>query len=299
MNVLVSGSTGLIGKALVSSLAEGGHNVKRLIRALVLDKESEIRWDPGAGSLETAALEGLDAVVHLAGDNIASDRWTAEKKARIRSSRIDGTTLLCEKLAELTEPPKTLVSASAIGYYGDRGETAIREDSGPGSGFLPGVCQAWEDATKPAADKGIRVVLLRTGVVLSPEGGALAKMLTPFKMGAGGRIGSGRQYMSWVALDDLVSMIAFVLNNESIRGPVNAVAPMPVTNLEFTKTLGRVLKRPTIIPMPAIAARLAFGKMADELLLAGARVEPAALIKAGYPFRHPTLEPALRHLLGR
>lgn len=297
MKILVTGSTGLVGKPLVAALLNAGHTVKRLIRATVLDRQTETRWNPADGTIDPAALEGLDAVVHLAGENIAAGRWNAAKKARIRESRVNGTKLLCQTLASLSTPPATLISASAVGYYGHRRDTVLREDSGPGSGFLPEVCHAWEDATQPAAEKDIRVVLLRTGVVLTPAGGALAQMLTPFKMGLGGRIGSGRQFMSWIALDDLLGIIEFALNEESLAGPVNAVAPNPVTNAEFTKTLGRALKRPTLFPMPALAARLAFGQMADDLLLASARVLPARLTSAGFNFRFPALQPALHHLL--
>ena len=251
MNVLVSGSSGLVGSALVAALNADGHRVKRLVRAAVRDAEDEVGWDPAGGVLDPAGLEGLDAVVHLAGENIASGRWTTAKKARIRDSRVKGTELLCQTLARLDRPPKTLVSTSAVGYYGDRGDEVLTEDSPPGHGFLAEVCEAWEAATEPAAAKGIRVVRLRIGVVLSPRGGALAKMLPAFKMGLGGRIGNGRQYMSWITLDDLVGVIRFALTNNELSGPVNAVSPNPVTNLEFTKTLGRVLHRPTVLPLPA------------------------------------------------
>jgi uncharacterized protein (TIGR01777 family) len=236
--------------------------------------------------------------VHLAGENIASGRWTAEKKARIRDSRVNGTRRLSEALAQLSVPPKVLVSASAVGYYGNRGDEILREDSPSGSGFLAGVCRAWEAATEPATQKGIRTVILRNGVALSPNGGILAKILLPFKMGAGGVVGGGKQYLSWIALDDMVEAIHHVLITGSMQGPVNIVAPYPVTNQEFTKTLGHVLGRPTLVPVPAFAARLAFGEMADELLLASARVEPSRLLATGYTFRYPDLEGALRHLLG-
>lgn len=295
MNVLVTGSTGLIGSALVSSLAAGGHRVTRLVRSQA--GEGSVRWDPEAAVLNAADLEGLEAVVHLAGENIAARRWTDEQKARIRDSRVKGTRLLCEALARLAQPPKTLICASAIGYYGDRGEEVLREESAPGTGFLPEVCREWEGAAEPARQKGMRVVHLRFGVVLSPAAGALGKMLFPFRMGAGGVIGSGGQYMSWIALDDAVGAIHHALGTGALEGPVNAVSPHPVTNREFTKALGRVLRRPTIFPMPAFAARIAFGEMADALLLASARVEPARLLATGYAFRYPELEGALRHLL--
>jgi hypothetical protein len=236
--------------------------------------------------------------VHLAGDNIASGRWTAAKKVSIRSSRVQGTTVLCEALAQLVKPPKVLLSASAIGYYGDRGETTLREASPPGTGFLAEVCQAWEAATAPAVQRGIRVVHLRFGIVLSPAGGVLAKLLTPFRLGLGGVVGTGKQYMSWIALDDVLGVIQHALNTETIQGPVNVVAPQPVTNQEFTTTLGKVLRRPTRLPLPAFAAHLLFGEMADALLLASTRVMPARLVASEYTFRHPALEAALQRLLG-
>lgn len=298
MRILVTGSSGLIGSALVSSLTSGGHSVTRLVRTEPQPGRPEVRWDPAAGWIDTAGLEGHEGVVHLAGENITG-RWTPAKKARLRDSRVKGTRLLAESLAKLTQPPRVLVCASAVGYYGDRGEEILREESAAGRGFLAEVCRQWEAAAQPAAEKGIRVVLLRIGVVLSPKGGALATMLLPFRLGLGGKIGSGKQYISWISLDDLVGIIEYALTTESLRGVVNAVAPQAVTNLEFTKTLGRVLRRPTLFPMPAFAARLALGELADELLLASARVEPARIRAAGYQFRYPELEGALRHLLGK
>jgi uncharacterized protein (TIGR01777 family) len=299
MIVVVSGSTGLVGTALVKSLEREGHLVRRLVRREVRDGEREIRWDPAAGTIDAGELEGIDGVVHLAGENLAAHRWNDKVKQEIRDSRLKGTRLLAESLAKLTNKPDVLVSASAIGYYGDRGDERVDEFSPPGSGFLADVCKEWEAAAGAARDAGIRVVNLRLGVVLSPHGGALAKMLLPFKLGAGGVIGSGRQVWSWIALDDLVSAIEFALQDGALAGPVNAVAPEAATNREFTKTLGRVLRRPTIFPMPAFAARLALGEMADEMLLAGVRVEPRILTQAGFVFRHPNLEPALRDLLDR
>jgi len=296
MKILVTGSTGFVGSALVTALTGTGHQVTRLVRKPAAT--GEVRWDPAAGSIDAGGLEGHDAVVHLAGENIAG-RWTAAKKQRIRESRVIGTRLLAEALAKLSRRPRALICASAIGYYGDRGEEVLREESPPGKGFLAETCVEWEAAAKPAADAGLRLVHLRIGVVLHPAGGALKQMLLPFKLGAGGVIGSGRQYMSWIALDDLVGLFQHALANDSLRGPANAVAPNAVTNREFTKTLGKVLSRPTIFPMPAFAARLAFGEMADELLLSSARVEPARLAASGYRFAYPQLEPALRHLLGR
>lgn len=298
MRILVSGARGLIGSALSAFLSCGGHRVVRLVREGPGVAGESVAWDPATGRLDASALEGIDAVVHLAGESIA-ERWTPEKKRRIRESRVNGTRLLAEALAGLPKPPKVFACASAIGWYGDRGDLTLTEAGTPGQGMLPDVCREWEAATQPAADAGIRVVNLRFGVVLSPTGGALAKMLTPFKWGAGGVVGSGRQYMSWIALDDAVGAIHHCLMVPELSGPVNVVAPRPVTNSDFTRTLGRVLGRPTFLPMPAFAARLAFGEMADALLLASARVEPARLQATDYPFRFPELEGALRHMLGR
>ncbi len=295
MKILVTGATGLVGSALVPFLAGGGHEVARLGRSA--PGAGDIRWDPEAGVLKAEALEGFDGVVHLAGENIATGRWTTEKKRRIKESRVQGTLLLATTLAGLDRPPRVLVSASAIGFYGDRGDEELTEGSAAGSGFLSEVCGEWEAATEAAAGKGIRVVHARLGVVLSTGGGALAKMLTPFRLGAGGIIGNGRQYLSWITLDDTAAAVAHLLSTESAAGPVNVVAPAPVTNREFTRTLGAVLRRPTLFPMPGFAARLAFGEMADALLLASTRVTPAALLNSGYGFRHGSLEEGLRHVL--
>jgi uncharacterized protein (TIGR01777 family) len=297
MIIAVTGSTGLVGSALVTALEARGHLVRRLVRHEVRDADREIRWNPDAGEIDAAELNGVDAVVHLAGENIAGGRWNESFKRRILESRAKGTRLLADTLANLEMKPSVLVSASATGYYGNRGDEEVDELAPSGNGFLAEVCREWEAAAQPAHDAGIRLVKLRIGPVLSPQGGALAKMLPPFKLGLGGVIGSGRQYFSWIALDDLVSAISFALESESLVGPVNAVAPGAVTNREFTKTLGRVLGRPTIFPMPAFAARLAFGEMADEMLLGGVRVAPHELTAAKFKFAHPNLEPALRHLL--
>lgn len=297
LRVLVTGSTGFVGSALVPFLAAGGHRVACLVRTLPRKGRGEIQWGPDTGFVDAARLEGLDGVVHLAGENIATGRWTAEKKAMIRDSRVDGTRLLCDALAGLKQPPKVLVCASAIGYYGDRGDEFLTEESAPGTGFLAGVCREWEAATQSAEQKGIRVVRLRFGMVLSPTGGAMAKLLPPFKKGLGGVLGTGRQYVSWITLDDLVGVITHALTTEALQGPVNAVTPNPVTNREFTHTLGRVIGRFTLFPMPAVAARLVFGELADEVLLASQRVQPTRLLATEYRFQYPDLEGALRHLL--
>jgi uncharacterized protein (TIGR01777 family) len=297
MIVAITGSSGLVGTALVGALEADGHLVRRLVRRPVREGEHEIQWDPAAGTIDADALIGVDAVVHLAGENLAAHRWTRSFTAKIRDSRVGSTRFLCQTLADLASKPAVLVSASAVGYYGDRGDERVDESSPPGRGFLAEVCQQWEAETHASRDADIRVVNLRLGVVLSRNGGALSSMLLPFRLGLGGVIGRGRQYLSWIELDDLVRVIQFTLAAAALSGPVNAVAPDPVTNREFTKTLGRVLGRPTVVPMPAVAARLAFGKMADEMLLSGVRVSPRALTAAAFRFQFPQLEPALRHAL--
>ncbi len=303
MKVLVSGASGLVGSALLPFLTAGGHSVSRLIRTLPhadqAGRAGQVHWAPDSGSIDQAGLEGLDAAVHLAGENIASGRWTPELKRRIFDSRVNGTRLLSEALAKCTQPPKVLVSASAIGYYGNRGDEVLTEESGLGTGFLAEVCRDWEAAVEPATQKGIRTVLLRIGVVLSSTGGALKRMLLPFKFGLGGLVGDGKQYMSCIGLDDAVGAIHHTIVTGSLSGPVNAVSPQAITNREYTKALGKVLGRPTIFPMPAFAARMAFGEMADELLLSSARVEARKLLESGYTFRSPTLESILRHGLGK
>src|SRR6266702_3844529 len=286
MKIAVTGSTGLVGSALIPLLESAGHEVVRLKRPA--------QWDPETGVADPSAFGGVDAVVHLAGENIAGGRWTAARKERILNSRVKGTKLIAETLGNLPKPPQVLVSASAIGYYGDRGSELLREQSPPGTGFLPDVCRQWEAATDAATRKGIRVVHLRTGIVLSGKGGALKQMLLPFKIGLGGRIGSGDQYWSWILLDDLTSAIVHCIQASGVHGAVNTVSPSPVTNLEFTKVLGRVLSRPTIFPLPAFATRFAFGEMADALLLASARVEPTKLLASRFIFRQKDLEAALR-----
>jgi uncharacterized protein (TIGR01777 family) len=298
MKVAVTGASGLVGSALVPFLTTGGHEVVRLVRRAPAG-EGEARWDPQRGTIDASALDGTEGVVHLAGENIAEGRWTAARKEKLRSSRLGPTRLLAEALAALPRRPKVLVSASAVGYYGDGRDAWLDETSPAADDFLGRLAREWEQATAPAAAAGIRVVNLRFGIVLSPAGGALGKMLTPFKAGVGGVLGSGRQYMSWIAMDDLVGAVHHALVQDTLSGPVNATAPAPVTNAEFTKTLGRVLGRPTVAAVPAFALRLAFGEMADAALLSGARVAPKRLLDSGYRFRFPDLEGALRHLLGR
>ena len=298
MRVLMTGSSGLIGTALGAFLGGGGHQVRRLLRTTSA-AEDATSWNPADGTFADGAFDGIDAVVHLAGESIAGGRWTAARKTQILESRVTGTRQLCEALERLGTPPKTLVAASAIGFYGDRGAEVVDESAAAGSGFLPDVCQAWEDAVEPARERGIRVVHLRIGIVLAPQGGALAQMLLPFKLGVGGVLGTGDQYMSWIALDDVLGIVLHALTDETMSGPVNAVAPHAATNREFTKTLGRVLRRPTVLPAPAFALRLALGEMGDALLLASTRVDPAVLRSAGFPYAYPTLEGALRHALGR
>jgi hypothetical protein len=296
MKVLISGATGLIGSALIRELEDEDHSITRLIRSP--EGENDVRWDPDAGTID-GSLEGQDAVVHLAGESIAEGRWTASRKERIMQSRKKGTRLLAEAIASLSVPPEVMVSASAVGYYGDRGNELLREDSGPGSDFLAEVCEAWEAAANPAREAGVRVVHPRFGLVLSPQGGALGTTLPIFKLGVGGRIGSGRQWWSWVTLDDVVGAIHHALENDSVEGPVNVGSPNPLTNAQYTKVLGKVLNRPTFFAVPAPAIRIAIGEMADALLLASQRMEPARLKETGYHFRYPELEGALRHLLGR
>lgn len=297
MKILVSGSHGLVGRALVKSLTDDGHEVVRLVRHDRTVGAFEIEWYPNQGRIDAQQLEGIDAVFHLAGESIATGRWSEAKKNAIRDSRILGTVLLSNALARLSRKPSVFVSASAIGYYGNRGDELLTETSAVGTDFLALVCLGWEQATSEAADKGIRTVNARFGIILDPDGGALAKMLTPFRMGIGGRVGDGKQWMSWITLEDVVAGLKFMLMDTAARGPVNFVAPNPVTNAEFTQTLGRVLSRPTLFPVPAFGARLAFGEMADALLLSSQRVQPAVLEDKGFPFYWPTLEPALWHLL--
>jgi uncharacterized protein (TIGR01777 family) len=298
MKVLVSGSTGLIGSALVPFLRDGGDEVTRLVRSAPAPGESQIQWDPAAGELDVPALEGFDAVVHLSGESLAEPRWNAAKKARIRSSRVDSTRLLSETLAKLAKRPSVLACASAIGFYGDRGDEKLDEDSPSGSGFLAGVCRAWEGATEAAADAGIRVVRMRTGVVLSMTGGVLAEVVPMVRRGLGGKLGSGRQFVSWITREDCTAAIRHLLVTQSVQGPVNVVSPHPVTNSEFTRCVGRLLRRPTLISVPKWTLRARLGEMADELVLSSVRAYPRKLLDAGFRFQYPRVDEALRRVIG-
>jgi len=297
MNILVTGARGFIGSALVSRLANGGHRVVPLRRATG-GSEAGPTWNPPAGQVRLEPAGPLDAVIHLAGENIAQ-RWTAAAKARIRASRVDATRLLCEALARLSQPPQVLVCASASGYYGDRGDEALDESSAAGTGFLAEVCQAWEAAAEPARERGIRVVHLRLGIVLTRPGGALARMLPAFRLGLGGRLGTGRQYWSWIAMEDLLRVIELVLTDAGLKGAVNAVSPEAATNARFTETLARALHRPAFLPVPVPAVKLLFGAMGREALLASARVQPARLLERDFTFRLPGLDAALNSALSR
>ncbi len=296
--ILISGSTGLLGSALIPLLQSGGHSITRLVRKQTPQFPGSIEWDPFVRLKDATKLEKFDAVIHLAGENIAG-RWTDDKKRRIYESRIQGARLLCESISCLDHPPKTIILASAIGYYGNRGDEILHESTEPGDDFLAQVCLQWEQAAEPAIMRGIRVVHLRIGVVLTPQGGALKQMLLPFRMGVGGVIGNGEQFISWIAIDDLIGAIYHILTEKDIHGPVNLVAPYPVDNRIFTKTLGKVLRRSTFIPLPAFVVKQVFGEMGEALLLSSARVNPAVLLETGYDFRHPNLEMALRHVLGK
>jgi hypothetical protein len=297
VKILISGASGFVGSALSSALRADGNALTPLVRRT--PRAGEAGWDPAAGRIDDPALEGHGIAVHLAGENIARGRWTAAHKARIRASRVDGTRLLCEALARLSRPPRQLVCASAIGYYGDRGDEILTEDSAPGDDFLAGVVRDWEAAAQPARDAGIAVVHLRIGVVLGRDGGALGRMLTPFRLGLGGRLGSGAQYMSWITRSDLVNIVRWIASDPERDGVWNATAPAPITNREFTRALGKVLRRPTPLPVPAFALRLLLGEMADALLLSSTRVVPSRLQAAGFRFEHEGIEPALRSALGQ
>ena len=298
MRIAISGASGLIGTAFRRHFAAAGHQVLRLVRRPPRDA-SEVGWNPDAGVIDAAALEGIDAAVNVSGTSIAHWPWTAGHRRHVLESRTRSTALLARTLASLAPRPRVFVSASAVGYYGDRGSEILTESSGPGNGFMAEVCRAWESAADPAAAAGIRLVIPRLGVVMSGDGGMLPAVARPFRLGLGGRIGSGRQYVSWIGIDDLVQAVSFAMERDERSGPWNVVAPEPATNADFTRTLARVLHRPALFPVPTVAVRLALGGLADELLLASARVEPARLLSAGYTFRHPTLESALRAALRR
>ncbi len=299
MKILISGASGLIGMALVSALRAQGHDVARLVRTRNAASASDIAWDPMAATIDVAAMEGMDAVVHLSGASIAQGRWTPARKAVIRSSRIDTTRVLVDALASLRQKPRVFVSASAIGCYGDRGDEILTESSTIGTDFLSLAVRDWEAEATRAEMSGIRTVMLRFGVILSSEGGALPQMLMPFKFGFGGRLGSGKQWMSWIALEDAVGIICSAMANENLAGPLNVVAPNPLTNADFTRIAAAVLHRPAIFAAPAFALRIVLGEMADGLLLASQRVVPERLLAAGYDFRLPEFEPALRSVLAR
>jgi uncharacterized protein len=299
MKILVSGASGLVGSRLCSYLEAHDHEAWKLTRRPPSDGARELRWNPQTGDFDMAALEGFDAVVHLAGESIAGGRWNAARKARIRDSRSVGTRHLATALARLTAKPKVLVSASAIGIYGPRGDEPLDEAASHGDDFLASVCEAWEAAAEPAREAGIRVVHPRLGVVLSTEGGALAKMLTPFKLCLGGPLGHGRQVMSWIHIDDLTKALLHMIEDDSLEGPVNSTAPAAMSNADFSRALGKALGRPAFIPMPGFQARLLFGEMADALLLSGQRVTPKRLEASGFRFDHPELAGALSALLSR
>ncbi|MFP4380833.1 MAG: TIGR01777 family oxidoreductase [Candidatus Sumerlaeia bacterium] len=295
----ISGATGLIGSSLTAFLHTGGHEVIKLVRQTPSAQEPEIFWNPYNGEVDNEKLEGLDAVVHLCGENIAGQRWTPEFKTRLWKSRIDVTRFLCESLAGLENPPKVLIAASATGYYGNRPEEAVDEDSPAGEGFLPELCQAWEHATLPAVERGIRVVNLRIAPVVTVHGGMLKKMLPAFRLGLGGPVGSGEQWLSWVGLDELIAMIYFLLGEDSTSGPVNACSPHALRNRDFAKALGHVLHRPAFLPLPAFAVKALFGEMGKSLLLEGCRARPSRLQEAGYDFIQPHLPEILKEELGK
>ncbi|HKW89135.1 MAG TPA: TIGR01777 family oxidoreductase [Candidatus Acidoferrales bacterium] len=301
MKILVSGSSGFVGTALCASLRREGHTLGRLTRSGSITAsgyaDEAIRWEPPTGSLDLAAMEAADAVVHLAGASIASGRWTQAKKELLRASRIDSTRHLVGGIAKLKHKPRVFICASAIGYYGDRGHEILTESSAPGNDFLSRLCVEWEAAASEAERIGIRVVMLRFGIILDAHGGALPRILLPFRFGAGGRLGSGKQWMSWIALEDVVAIIHHAIGNDSLRGPMDTVSPNPITNIEFTKIVAKVLHRPALFPAPRFALRLALGEMADALLFSSQRVIPEKLAELRYSFRHPDLQEALRSIL--
>jgi len=296
MQITLTGASGMVGSALVKSFEAGGHTVRRVVRSHE-DGPNRYLWDPESGQIDPAAIEGADAVVNLAGANIAGGRWTAARKRLIRESRVLGTTLLARCIADAKVKPRVLVNASGVGYYGVNSEAWLDEDSAHGGGFLAGVCREWEKATGAAATAGVRVVLLRMGVVISAKGGALGRLLPIFRSGLGGPIGEGKMWMSWISIDDLAGAVEHVIGNAAINGPVNAVSPNPITNREFSKALGEALHRPALLRTPAWAVRLAFGEMADETVLASARARPRRLVEAGFDFKHPEIGDALARVL--
>ena len=294
MKILISGGSGLVGTATSARLQADGHNVLHLVRPGKTAKAGDVQWDPMRATVDVAGLEGFDVVIHLSGAGIADGRWTEERKQTLRSSRIDTTRVLVDSLSRLKQKPRALIVASAIGYYGSRGDEILTESSAIGTDFLALLCRDWEAEASRAAAMGIRTVMLRFGVVLSGKGGAVPKMLTPFKLGVGGRLGSGQQWMSWIAIEDVVGIVRYAIANEQVSGPVNVVAPNPVRNEEFTRLLAGMLHRPAIFPAPAFVLRLAMGEMADAVLLGSDRVKPERMLAAGYKFRFEILEPALR-----
>ena len=299
LKVAITGASGLVGTALTRFLETQGHEVVRLVRGDDDPGENEALWNPDTGLVERDKLEGIDALVHLAGEPIFGLRWSDEKKRSIKESRTKGTDLISRTIAAMSRPPRVMVSSSAVGIYGDRGNEILSEESKLGKGFLASVCKAWEAATAPADRAGIRVAHLRTGMVLSEQGGALGTMLLPFKIGIGGRLGSGKQYVSWIDIDDLCALILHIIRTDTLRGPVNGTAPYPVPNSAFTASLGRVLGRPTVIPVPSLAVKALFGEMGKELLLAGARIQPEKALRSGFDFQFPAIEDSLRFQLGR
>jgi uncharacterized protein len=297
--VAITGATGLIGNALAASLERDGHRVHRITRSATEVGPDDLIWDPTAGSIDAQKLEGVDAVVHLAGEPIGASRWTDETKRRIRDSRVQGTDLIARTIAGLEAKPTVLVSGSAVGYYGDRGDESLNETSAPGDDFVAEVTQAWESAAAPAAEAGIRVAYARTGVVMAKEGPLIEKVELPFRLGVGGRVGSGEQYVAWIALEDEVRALRFLIEQDDAEGPYNLTAPDPVTNATFTRELGRVLRRPTVMPIPVAAIRLLYGEMGVSLATASQRVHPTRLLEAGFEFVHPELGSALRVALER
>lgn len=297
MKVLISGGSGLVGSALTNTLRANGLVVSHFIRPGGTAAPGDVLWNPSQATVDVPALEGHDAIVHLSGASIADGRWTDKRKAILRSSRVDSTRVLVDSLTQLKQPPRVFVCASAIGYYGDRGDELLSESSGYGHDFLALLCRAWEAEAARAAANGTRTVIARFGVILATQGGALPRMLTPFKLGVGGRLGSGKQWISWVALEDVVRVLCTAIESENVNGPVNVVASQPVQNSEFTRVLAGVLHRPAVFPAPAFALRLALGQMADALLLSSQRVQPEKLAKIGYKFRYETLQSALQAIL--